>query len=244
MLTDNQALDLLIDFYEHFYSNSEEFVYIIDTNYRVIKMNEYGKNTWDPKYIAPFTDSTKVSIIEYFWPAQFSNLIKSIYQKIETTRKSLSVIAVNFWRKPEFAILIFYYEPIINKDTGNLIAILCRGSLPKCPLLWLNFPKNFKTPDNQTRLASKDEFLTVREHEIIFLMFHFNTYEDIAMILSLNYNQRITKNAIGKFVRHYLYPKFNVIDLRSLRLKAADLRYNKKIPLSLMSPIIIELEEL
>jgi hypothetical protein len=165
------------------------------------------------------------------------------------SKKRLSLLGINFTRKSEHTILIFEYTPIINRDTDDVIAIQIYAHKPRFPINWFKIPLLSNTPTDQNanlkeRPLMYDTLLSTREHEILFLLFHLDTYEGVAAFLNVNCGSNITPSAVGKIIRRSLYQKFNVNDINSLKAKAALLDYHKHIPIYIMPVTAINLERL
>ena len=251
-LNDEEACQLLLENYNQFYKNSSQIVYILGSDLRFIASNQAWINVWQPEYINPNHNIETLQMLE-FLPSEpeVRQHASVLYERIIGTKKSTSILGINFFRKTEFTLMVFHVDAIINHNTGNLIGLLFKADPLYRDLSWVNLPKLLKqifnlncyaTEDSQeTKVKIKNEFLDSRAHGILFLMFHFSTYEEIACILSIKSKRKITKNAIGKYIRRVLYPQFSVIDNNGLKLEAAKLGYNKKIPPSLIHPVVIDL---
>lgn len=248
MLDNQQALRLLIATHEQFYTEYHDIIYLLDLDYNLIFISNKASSIWDyhPDEIGLEIEAginlLDPRIADYVWPDE----LKQHSSTVIHNKKGISLLGVNFKRKSEHTILIFEYTPMINQDTGDIIAIEIYAHKPRFPLNWFKIPLLIKEPNQQEGWQEKplmyDKLLTTREHEVLFLLFHIDTYEGVAAFLNINYGSKISSSAVGKIVRRNLYQKFNVNDINSLKLKASKLDYHKHIPIYIMPIMAINLE--
>ena len=111
------------------------------------------------------------------------------------------------------------------------------------PPLLVDPKKLFISKKDADFLSDIDEFLSVREREILYLHFHCKSAKEIAEKLSYIYNRNFSLHTIGK-INQQLYEKFEVYNLETLLKVAQQNGYHKKIPLSLLSNHTIEIKDL
>ena len=246
MYCDENSLKLLVDSCNHFYKDSK-ILFIIDLQYRLLAISELGANIWNKENLQIDVESIigKSLMDPFFHDFICPKEITSLFDQVIESEKEIDFIGVSFNRLPNYRLLHFYYEPIINPITNNIIAIKVEAKLIKYPLRWSSLSSFLKREFQHfftTQLTGKDKLLSTREHEIIFLLFHMDTYEDIAEVINMNYNLQLTESAIGKYIRSNLYPKFKVNDKKSLKTRAQSLGYHKNIPISLLRPAVLPSE--
>lgn len=249
MLTNKAALDLLINTYQNFYIDSPQMLFLADLEYNLCAYSNFTIEVWDSPISRMGQSMIGINLFDSSLTRFIDKeLVIQLFDEMLKTKKAITILGVNFARKIDYWVLIFEYEPVIRHDTGEVIAIQGRGYRPKYPINWYKLPSLFQHEEHcsvEQIEAKNDSFLTNREHEILFLMYNFETYEEISAIISLNNKKQITSSAVGKYIRRNLYSKFNVNDNQSLKLKAAKLNYHKKIPISLMPPtLVLNLEDL
>lgn len=251
MLDDQQALDLLIMHHKQFHTEQHEIIYLIDLDYNLIFINKFAISIWNycsiknNLRIEAGINLLDYKIADYVFPDE----LKLYSSTVLRTQKRLSLLGINFMRKHEYIILIFEYEPIINQDTGNVIAIRIYAHKPRFPLNWFKIQlSNYRFNDQNYSDIKKplmyDKLLTTREHEILFLLFHIDTYDGVAAFINANSQTKTSSSAVGKMIRRNLYRKFNVNDINSLKVKAIKLNYHKNIPPYIMPIMAINLESL
>lgn len=164
--------------------------------------------------------------------------------KLRTTIKWLSL---KFARKPSHWLIIITFQPIINKSTGNIIGFKLTGEAPHHLSIGfqgirkiINHSKNAK----REIAAQIDEWLTNRELEVLFLLFHCDNYQQISNLLSLSYGINYSASMVAKVVGRNLYNKFEVNNLESLKEAAHKLNYHKSVPISLFGEFMYPLEQL
>lgn len=86
--------------------------------------------------------------------------------------------------------------------------------------------------------------MSAREHEIMFLLFFCDTYEEIASVLSLIDNKVISFHAVAKIITRNLYPRFNVYNIKALKEVALKKRFHKQIPHTLFGEFICRITDL
>ncbi len=160
--------------------------------------------------------------------------------------QDIQTISINFLRIDGYKALLVHYKPIINNDTGDVIAI--QGKLHKLehPFSWYNISNliiNERT-NNGIYNKQQDDLLVNIELEILFLLFNCDSYKDISDILSIAHGKIYTQDYVGKVIRRSLMQKLKVFNVTALKKKAIELGYNKRVPLSLMGEMIVEIDKI
>lgn len=249
MLNNQQALKLLVASHEQFYTKYNSIMYLIDLDYNLLSISDYALSIWnyDPiktgLNIKAGINLLDTRIANYIYPEELQKYIA----KVLRDKKFLSLLGINFKREKEHTILIFDYTPMINKDTGDIIAIEIYAHKPILPLNWFKLLLLRNERTNQiinldTRPQMYDHLLTTREHEILFLLFHIDNYEGIAAFLNVSCDIKISTSAVGKIIRRNLYQKFHVNDINSLKIKASQFNYHKQIPVYIIPVMTITID--
>lgn len=208
MLNNQQALELLVTNYEQFYTKYNSIMYLIDLDYNLLFISDYALSIWDYDpiktglNIKAGINLLDIRIENYIYPDE----LKRYISKVICNKKLLSLLGINFKREKEHILLIFDYTPMINKDTGDIIAIEIYAHKPIFPLNWFKLTHLHNDHPNQTinlgtRPQMYDHLLTTREHEILFLLFHIDNYDGIAAFLNMSSDIKISASAVGKIIR-------------------------------------------
>lgn len=251
-MSNDEAFDLALNYFQQFYSNSEECKFLIDVKTSNIVYNVAYCKIWSDEKQSLTLLKDKVNLYEFIADHPHKDCIVDMLQKIIKTKSAITNLGINFLRKKEYVVMHLYYSPVINPTTQDVIAIHATATKLNFPIAFFRLPTlinrlniTSKSPiDFHQRFEDYDGFINIYEQEILFLMFYFDTYEDIASVLSLKYEKEIKGNTVAKYVRNHLYTKFNVISNKELKLAAIKNDYHKKIPLSLLPSMIINLSEL
>jgi hypothetical protein len=251
-LSNDEAFDLALDHFQQFYSNSEECRFLINVKTSIIVYNAAYCRIWKDEKQSLTLLKDQVNLYEFIADHPHRDSIIEMYQKIIKTKSAVTNLGINFLRKKEYVVMHLYYSPLINPATQDVIAIHATAIKLNFPIAFFRLPTlinrlsiNSKSAiDFHQRFEDYDGFINIYEQEILFLMFYFDTYEDIASVLSLKYRREIKGNTVAKYVRNHIYTKFSVISNKELKLVAIKNDYHKKIPLSLLSSMIVDLSEL
>lgn len=250
-LSNDKAFKLALDYFQEFYSNSEECKFLIDVKTSNGFCNQAYRKIWNDNKQRKVALRDSVNMYEFIEDYPHKSYIIEMYDKIISTKSAITNLGINFLRKKEYVVMYSHYSPLVNPTTDEVIAIHGTATKLNFPIAFFRLPglitnntNGSPLVDYDSRLKDYDGFIDNYEHEILFLMFYFDTYEDIASVLSLRYSKEIKGNTIAKYVRKHLYPKFNVISYKDLKSSAIKYDYHKKIPLSLMTSMVIDLSEL
>lgn len=251
-MKNEEAFELALVHFKQFYLNSNEYRFLIDLKtLNTIYSNIYY-DIWNEEKQILTQGKGSVNLHDFIADHPHKEHLLEVYKKIVVQKLATTKLGINFFRKKDFVVMYFYYSPLINPTTQDVIAIDVISTKLNFPIAFFKLPNliskisapHISFSDFGKRLESYDELINNYEHEIIFLMFYFDTYEDIASVISLKYGREVKGNTVAKYVRKYLYPKFNVISHKDLKNAAVSHGYHKKIPLSLMSSMIVDLSEL
>lgn len=250
-LSNDKAFKLALDYFQEFYSNSEECKFLIDVKTSNAYFNKAYHRIWSENKQKEVGHRDNINMYEFIEDYPHKRYIIEMYEKIISTKSAITNLGINFLRKKEYVVMHSHYSPLVNPTTQDVIGIDGTATKLNFPIAFFRLPglitnntNNFSLLDYDSRLKDYDGFIDNYEHEILFLMFYFDTYEDIASVLSLKYGKEIKGNTIAKYVRKHLYPKFKVISYKDLKSAAIKYDYHKKIPLSLMSSMLVDLGEL
>lgn len=251
-MSNDEAFNLALNYFYTFYSNSEECKFLINVKTSNIVYNVAYCKIWSDEKQSLTLLKDEVNLYEFIVDHPHKDCIIDMYKKIINTKSAITNLGINFLRKKEYVVMHFYYSPVINPTTQDVIAIHVTATKLNFPIAFFRLPtliSKLNIVDNSVanfnqRLKDYDGFINNYEQEILFLIFYFDTYEDIASVLSLKYCKEIKGNTVAKYVRKNLYAKFNVINNKALKLEAIKYGYHKKIPLSLVSSMIVDLSEL
>jgi hypothetical protein len=174
-----------------------------------------------------------------------SEIVAKILDDCLNLRKTGKLLSLRFSRDPQYWLVVLTYMPLINQTTNNVIGYKVIGELPDYPLAYYKLEKLIAISHRAPKVDNGDDgFLSGVEHEIMFLLFHCNTYEQIANLLSLANDKIFTKSAIAKIINRRLYNKFGVVNLDALKEAAHAKSYHKKLPVSLFGEFMFPLSEL
>lgn len=236
------ALKKLISFYEEFHYNKR--VGVLDVNLNLIYISaplleilQIGRSQQE---IIGLNITQIMQIVER--PPQIIQRAVHTLEKVLENDCIVENIGINLKRNLNNIMLHFKLNPLHNRETGKIVAIEGEVSNLRFPLLLSSPDKLFKTQSRPVQ-KSNDDFLTNRQHEVLFLQFHCKSAKEIAQKLSHIYNKPMSLHTIGK-INQQLYKKFGVYNLEALLEAAYAQGYNRKIPISLLSDHTIDIQEL
>lgn len=166
----------------------------------------------------------------------FNNVIKH-----KTAQESLSI---NLNHISEYIVLNVIQTPLINPSTANVVAVSVISKKPKLHTYlhkFITFILEDKSLKPNQTITHQDPLLTLREHEIAFLLFYFKSSKTIAFILENLYQKPISAKTIANIISFRLYTKFNAYGIESLIDKLYQLGYHKNIPTTFMLNIFLDL---
>lgn len=156
--------------------------------------------------------------------ALFNEVISS-----KTPRKFLTVREF-----PDYPAKMFVlnWSPVINPDTGNIVAIYSSAHLLEVGNMSNVFARFYKYGDSRIRKDGlpTDLNLTQREKQVVFFFLLNFESQTIAELIARIEGKTISKNAIDQVFTKQLLPKFGVYSRKALYEKLQDLGYDRLIP--------------
>lgn len=239
-MTDREALEKAI--YYHQNSPEKQLGVIVDLDYTVIAEDGISAklaNTAGGSYLGRkiYPDISMAS-----WRSEI--VAKCLYDCYHH-KKISKWLSLRFSRQSKYWLIILTYTPLINPDTDNVIGYKIIGELPAFPMIFYNLDKIIKQShyDKNPELEHNNPDQLI-EDAILFLLFHCDSYEQIAELLALAYRRKITRYMVSKIITRKIYPKFNVLNLPTLKKIAHDQGFHKKIPVLLLGEFMYELDNL
>ncbi|MBP9743413.1 MAG: hypothetical protein KBD37_08645 [Burkholderiales bacterium] len=170
--------------------------------------------------------------------------IKASIKKVLLTKIPQEFLSINLNHNPDYLILDCILKPIINCSTDNIVAISVESrklnaQLYLYKLLLFLEKTQFKLNQN---VKHTDALLTLREHEIAFLLFYCKSAKKIALFLSNLYDKSVTAKTISNIISGSLYLKLKVYGIDALMDKLQSLGYHNKIPVSFLMNMHLDLE--
>lgn len=168
-------------------------------------------------------------------------LAKRSFALAMAQKKSKQFLSINIYRAdPNYHALLINLQPILEPVTkqiiGAQIKLVPAELLVFFPILLQQNPQH--TVNN---LPDNDTFLTRREHQIAFLLFHTRNYAEIAEIITRFEGTPIKLSTINNIVHRYLFTKFNVNTRETLIAELQKRNYHRKIPNSLLTNQFIDM---
>lgn len=237
-LSNSEALNLCITYHNQF--SQQKLNAIVDLELNVVASNNYSAKLGNAK------DGTFIGkkLLEDVSTPERAPITAKNFTECIQQRKKIRFFSFRLDRVEEYRFLVFCYEPIINLDTDEVIAVLVSAEPVDYPVYFYKIERIIKKTNKRLLGTLRDKLLTPREHEVIFLLFQYNNYAEIAHVLTIAHNKILSGNAIAKIISRNLYNKLNVINLEALKKCAHLLGYHKKIPPSLFGEFIYRLDEL
>lgn len=240
-MTDQEALEKIIRYYQTAFE--EHLGVIVDLDYTIVaedKVSAKVTNTRGGSYLGRkiFPDVSQAQ-----WR---SDIVEKCLSDCYNFRKTSKWLSLRFSRTPDYWLIILTYAPLINPDTNNVIGYKISGERPNLPLIFYNLAKIIQVSHRDFNLPAPEteELFTLQEQAILFLLFHCETYQEIANLLTLIYQKEISKSMVAKTIIRRIYPKAKVGNLPALKKFAHDGDYHKKIPLLLLGEFMFELGDL
>lgn len=134
-------------------------------------------------------------------------------------------------------------KPIINPSNNCIVAISVESrQLDTSTYLYkllMFFEKN--KVNSSLNIPHYDDKLTLREHEIAFLLLYYKSPKKIAAILNNLSDKPVSAKTVSNIISGGLYPKLNVYGIDALIDKLHALQYHNKIPVSFLVNLHLEL---
>ena len=239
-MTDNEALQLMVQCNNNIFDSTLNI--IADLDYTVI-----SEDPFSPQFTktagGSYLGKSLLTMTLDDWRSEQYRKILTRCAKSKTNSKWLSL---KFSRTRPYWLIIINFQPLINYSTDNVIRFRLSGEQIDLPLQLYSikeiirsskFAKNNYQPQN-------DDFLTNREHEILFLLFYCDNYQQIADLMSLSHSINFTSSMVAKVVSRNLYVKFDEVNLDALKQAAHRKNYHKNVPPSLFGEFMYPLSML
>ncbi len=239
-MTDKQFLAKIIELYKLIYVN--ELILLLDLDGTILfagdKINEITKLN-----SAAIVGKNHLQVL----PLPEENLAKIIasIQKVITSRDTQEFLSINLNHSVDSLVLHCTLKPIINPISNNIVALSIASRKLNFPIYFYKLLMFTDTNFNvNTEIKHTDSLLTLREHEIAFLLFYCKSVEKVAQILAALYKKPIATKTIHNIIRQQLYPKFAVFNLESLQDKLYNMNYHKKLPVSMLANLHVDVSEI
>ena len=239
-MNDTEALQLAIEYNNNVYDNNHTLIANLD--YEILSEDKFSAslaNIPGGSYIG----KSLLRLNDESWRTdKFAKILENCKNK-KTNSKWLSL---KFSRDPKYWLIIINFQPLINYSSENVVGFKVTGEIPNLPLQFYGI-KEIISNSNEKRVIPKvknDKFLTNREHEVLFLLFYCDNYQQAADLLSLSHGTNVTNSMVAKVVSRNLYAKFEVVNLESLMAAGHKLGYHKNIPLPLFGEFMFPMSKL
>lgn len=236
-MNDAEALQLIVQANDNVYDGNHNLIANLD--YIVISADKFGAgltNTPGGSYLG----KNLLTMTNDEWR---TDLYRETLEYCAQTRNNKQWLSLKFARKPGYWLILINFQPLINYATNNLIGYKLVGESAHNIMLEFRGISEIinrgRPARPSTSIARSDKWLTNREHEVLFLLFHCDSYQHIANLLSLSYQKRFTGSMVAKIISRNLYSKFNVFNLDALKDAAHQMGYHKNVPTSLFAEFMV-----
>ncbi len=235
-MSNDEAFNLALIHFQEFYANSAEYRFIVDTKTSNVTCSSAYYNVWSNEKWAQVHHKDNINLFEFISDHPHKSDLIDMYEKVVKSKLAVTNLGINFLRKKDYVVMYFHYSPLVNTATQDVVAIQVVATKLNFPIAFFRLPALISRLSTDRLVANFDErlkdydgFINNYEQEILFLIFYFDTYDDIASVISLKYAREIKGNTIAKYVRRNLYTKFNVISNRELKMAAIKRDYSYPI---------------
>ena len=235
---------------EQFLAKVIELYKIIHANDVILLLNLNGIVLYTSNKVEELTGMTPSQVIGKNYldslPLPEENIPKIINSIDNTikTRNTHEFLSVNLNRlAPNAFIFQCILKPIINPNNNEVVAISSESRQFNSPIYFYKM-LIFTQTKQVSKVKHTDKLLTLREHEIGFLLFYCKSANRIAQILSTLYDKPISTKTINNIIRQQLYTKFEVYNLEALQDKLYNHGYHKNIPVSFLCNLYLDLNEI
>jgi hypothetical protein len=241
-MDDERFLARVIELYQAIYVN--EMAFLIGLDNRILFAGNKIENLTG---LSPLELIGKNHLQSLPLPEENIEGIIASLDKVIHTRVSQKYLSINLNHPPDYLILDCTEKPIINPTTDQIVALSIESrkldfAISYHKLLMLTIANQSKGLLSNAKHV--DSLLTLRQHEITFLLFHCKSAEKVAQILASIYAKSIAPKTIHNIMRQQIYPKFGVYSQKALLDKAYHLSYHKNVPVTLLSNLHIELSSI
>ncbi len=229
-LASKEIVSHIINYYHLIYA--KEMVALLDISHTILYVSPKncelvntspaqmtGKNIFE---ILPLSEESRAEIA--------SSIRKVVHSKV-----TQEYISINLAHADEYRVLHCIQKPVIHPVTQDVIAISIESKKLNTEVYLYKLLQAIEEKNvHHNEIRHKDILLTLREHEISFLLIYYKTAKKIAMILSKIHNHVITPKTVSNIISGNLYRKLSVYGIDQLIEKIIFLGYHKKIPVSLL----------
>lgn len=236
MLTQAEYLQKLIASFELIYV--EKLIYLVNRDLRVIYMS---------KLMLRLLNKQSCDVVgKYFLevapvPESNATLLEESLLQILDDQRSRKFLSVNSLRVgEENQMLLCVQTPYLYK--GKVVAISLQGKQIDLPINIYSILTN-QQPDKRALENNLDHVkLTQREDEIAFLLLYCKNSTEIAQIISVVGQQKVSEKTIRNIISRQLFVKFQVSDQKHLIEKLRSMKHYKKIPPHFLRNLHIDLD--
>ena len=164
------------------------------------------------------------------------------FNKAITENKVIPVLIANLLHRTDDSIQIFgaQISPISEPESKTVVGLRFEFYKLNVEMFFQALIKDVdKIPDNGR--PHNDDFLSKREHQIAFLLFHCKNYTEITQVINIFSQTNITEKTVRNTVSGSLFDKFKVHSKERLLEKLAENGYARKMPNSLLTNRFIDL---
>jgi hypothetical protein len=228
-------LDEYVKFCGTFYSGS--FVVTLNLDREVVfvgdKYLDVIKKTREEVIGKPLYETTPI-------PEQNRVLSRIAFSDAISNKQTKQVFIANLYHPyPESHILMLLFSPILAPTTEVIAMRLDFTPVDIAYFFQVLIRLNQKiTPQD---LPKNDDLLTIREHQVAFLLCHCKDVTEISQVVSLFSEKEVSSKTIHNIINRYLFTKFNVTSKSKLIDILRETGYDKKMPSSLLSNQFIDL---
>lgn len=229
-MNNNDALNLIIKYHKEVIE--DKFYVICDSEYNIIaedglsaKLANISDQTFLGKKLVP-------QLSQAPWRTR---TVEQIIHKCIETKQSSEWLSLRFSRQQEYWLLKLEYHPLINLSTADVVGIKIVASPLKYPLYMYSIESIIEAGNQNRRnqIVSSMDGLDTLEHEILFLTYHANNYDEISEWLSLSHGKVFSKSKISR-INNNLMEKFACNNVEELKMMIFKQGLHLKFPYSLV----------
>lgn len=232
----HKTLSKYVEFAQTFQENS--FMIILDLDFKVLFAGKEYLNV-----IKKTPAETLGKLLSESTPIPEKNRIlsKIAFTEAIQEQKVKEVFIANLYHPyPSYYTLLLTFHPIIDPSSNTTVGAKLEF-IPAEIAYFFHILVQISEKIEPNGLEDNDDFLTPREHQIAFLLCHCKDLNEIANIMSLFNNKKITAKTVANIISRYLFTKFKVTQRDELMLTLREHGYHQKMPNSLLSNQFIDL---
>lgn len=230
-MDNNHALKLIVEYHRDI--KEDQFYVVCDLDYTIIAedgMSAQLANTPDQTFIG------KKLIPEVSRDLWRTKQVEQIITRCIATGQSSEWLSLRFSRQQEYWLIQLKYNPLINVATGEVIGIKVVASPVKYPLYMYAIDSIINvSKQNMTKQITESTIpdLDSLEHEVLFLTYHADNYEDVMNWLSLAHGTVFSKSKISR-INASLMQKFACNTIEELKEIVFQRELHLQFPYSLV----------